>query len=104
HAIRLGIDATSDPLGDAALWQLASDVVRNWPDEEFTNESAVTTVIDDVIGLAKLVLEHQVSFESIRREDEKTLAELQRLGGNSNEEVRKVGRIARQRIAILPMV
>jgi DNA helicase-2/ATP-dependent DNA helicase PcrA len=104
HAIRLGIDATSDPLGDAALWQLASDVVRNWPDEEFTNESAVSTVIDDVIGLAKLVLEHQVSFESIQREDEKTLAELQRLGGTSNEEVRKVGRIARQRIAILPMV
>ncbi|MEI7476529.1 MAG: UvrD-helicase domain-containing protein, partial [Actinomycetes bacterium] len=49
HAIRLGIDATSDPLGDAALWQIASDVVRNWPDENFTNESAVSTVIDDVI-------------------------------------------------------
>ena len=72
HAIRLGIDATSDPLGDAALWQLASDVVRNWPNEEFTNESAVTTVIDDVIGLTKLILEHQVTFDDIRREDEKT--------------------------------
>ena len=104
HAIRLGIDATSDPLGDAALWQLASDVVRNWPDEEFTNESAVTTVIDDVIGLAKLVLEHQVSYESIRREDEKTLAELQRIGGTGNKDVRKVVTTAQQRIAILPMV
>jgi len=104
HAIRLGIDATSDPLGDAALWQIASDVVRNWPDENFTNESAVSTVIDDVIGLAKLVLEHQVSFDSIRTEDQKTLAEFQRIGGTSNEEVRKVVRIAQQRIAILPMV
>ena len=104
HAIRLGIDATSDPLGDAALWQMASDVVRNWPDESFTNESAVTTVIDDVIGLAKLVLEHQVSFDDIRREDEKTLAELHRIGGTANEEVRKVVRTAQQRIAILPMV
>jgi len=103
-AIRLGIDATSDPLGDAALWQMASDIVRNWPDENFTNESAVTTVIDDVIGLAKLVLEHQVSFDDIRREDEKTLAELQRIGGTANEEVRKVVRTAQQRIAILPMV
>jgi DNA helicase II / ATP-dependent DNA helicase PcrA len=104
HAIRLGIDAMSDPLGDAALWQMASDVVRNWPDENFTNESAVTTVIDDVIGLAKLVLEHQVTYEDIRREDEKTLAELHRIGGTANEEVRKVVRIAQQRIAILPMV
>ena len=104
HAIRLGIDATSDPLGDAALWQLASDVVRNWPDDEFTNESAVSTVIDDVIGLAKLVLEHQVSFDSIRREDEKTLAELQRIGGTGNKDVRKVVTTAQQRIAILPMV
>ena len=104
HAIRLGIDATSDPLGDAALWQMASDIVRNWPDESFTNESAVTTVIDDVIGLAKLVLEHQVSFDDIRREDEKTLAELHRIGGTANEEVRKVVRTAQQRIAILPMV
>ena len=104
HAIRLGIDATSDPLGDAALWQMASDIVRNWPDESFTNESAVTTVIDDVIGLAKLVLEHQISFDDIRREDEKTLAELHRIGGTANEEVRKVVRTAQQRIAILPMV
>ena len=78
--------------------------MRNWPDEEFTNESAVTTVIDDVIGLAKLVLEHQVSFESIRREDEKTLAELQRIGGTGNKDVRKVVTTAQQRIAILPMV
>jgi len=104
HAIRLGIDATSEPLGEAALWQMASDIVRNWPDENFTNESAVTTVIDDVIGLAKLVLEHQVTFDDIRHEDEKTLEQMQRIGGTSNDEVRKVVRTAQQRIAILPMV
>ena len=104
HAIRLGIDATSEPLGEAALWQMASDIVRNWPDENFTNESAVTTVIDDVIGLAKLVLEHQVSFDDIRREDKRILEQMQRIGGTSNDEVRKVVRTAQQRIAILPMV
>ncbi|MBP6084417.1 MAG: ATP-dependent helicase, partial [Candidatus Planktophila sp.] len=54
--------------------------------------------------LAKLVLEHQVSFDSIRREDEKTLAELQRIGGTGNKDVRKVVTTAQQRIAILPMV
>lgn len=104
HAIRFGIDATPEPLGEAAVWQIASELVRSWPDENFTNASALNTVIDDVIGLAKLILEHQVSIDDIRREDEKNLAELARIGGTANEEVRSAARVAQQRIAILPMV
>ncbi|CAB5240341.1 unannotated protein [freshwater metagenome] len=104
HAIRFGIDATTDPLGEAAIWQIASDVVRNWPDENFTNESAVSTVIDDVIGLSKLILEHKVDVADIAREDNKTLTELMRIGGDGNDEVRKAVRTAQQRIALLPLV
>ena len=60
HSIRFGIDADSQPMGDAAMWQLANDVVRNWDDPDYRNESAVSTVIDDLLGLTKMVLEHQI--------------------------------------------
>ena len=45
HSIRYGIDASDEPLGDAAIWQMASDLVRNWPDEDFSSDSALSTVI-----------------------------------------------------------
>ena len=56
HAIRYGIDADADPLGEAAIWQIASDVVRNWSDDSYRNDSAVSTVIKDLLGLSKLML------------------------------------------------
>ena len=40
HAIRYGIDADAEPLGEAAIWQIASDVVRNWSDDSYRNQSA----------------------------------------------------------------
>ena len=51
HAIRYGIDADAEPLGEAAIWQIASDVVRNWSDDKYRNQSAVSTVIKDLLGL-----------------------------------------------------
>jgi DNA helicase-2/ATP-dependent DNA helicase PcrA len=56
------------------------------------------------MGLASLVLEHQISLESIRAADEKTLAELAQFSGGPNDEVRAVSKTARQRIALLPLV
>jgi DNA helicase-2/ATP-dependent DNA helicase PcrA len=104
HAIRFGIDADAQPMGEAALWMSANTLVSNWSDPDFIYEGALNTAIDDVMGLASLVLEHQVSLESIRAADEKTLAELAQFSGGLNDEVRAVARTARQRIALLPLV
>ena len=104
HAIRFGIDADAQPMGEAALWMSANALVSNWNDPDFIYEGALNTAIDDVMGLASLVLEHQVSLESIRAADEKTLAELAQFSGGLNDEVRAVARTARQRIALLPLV
>ena len=104
HAIRFGIDADAQPMGEAALWMSANTLVSNWNDPDFIYEGALNTAIDDVMGLASLVLEHQVSLESIRAADEKTLAELAQFSGGLNDEVRAVARTARQRIALLPLV
>ena len=104
HAIRYGIDADAEPLGEAAIWQIASDVVRNWSDDSYRNQSAVSTVIKDLLGLSKLMLEHQVRAEDIQTIGEEILRELAPLVGARNEEVRSVERAMLQRASLLPMV
>ena len=104
HSIRYGIDASDEPLGDAAIWQIASDLVTNWNDDEFTSESALSTVISDVIGLTRLVLEHQCTPDDIRDESLKILSQVETLSGKSNEVVRRVVTVLNQRMSILPMV
>ena len=104
HAIRYGIDADAEPLGEAAIWQIASDVVRNWSDDSYRNQSAVSTVIKDLLGLSKLMLEHQVKGEDIERIGNEVLLSLQPLTGSSNAEVRDVAKAMRQRNSLLPMV
>ena len=104
HAIRYGIDADADPLGEAAIWQIASDVVRNWSDDSYRNDSAVSTVIKDLLGLSKLMLEHQVKASDIEVIGNEMLEKLQLLAGSTNEDTRAVARAMRQRNSLLPMV
>lgn len=104
HAIRYGIDASSDPMGEAAIWQMAAKIVSNWPDDEFSSESALSTVIYDVIGLSRMVLEHMTSSDEIRKISENLLEQLESLGTRSNDTVRGVQKVLQQRMSILPMV
>ena len=104
HAIRYGIDADADPLGEAAIWQIASDVVRNWSDDSYRNDSAVSTVIKDLLGLSKFMLEHQVKASDIEAIGNEMLEKLAALGGGTNEDTRAVARAMRQRNSLLPMV
>ncbi len=104
HAIRAGIDADAEPLGEAAIWQIASDVVRNWSDDTYRNESAVSTVIKDLLGLSKLMLEHQVQARDIERVGNEVLQALEGLAGSTNAQTRKVARTMLQRNSLLPMV
>ena len=104
HAIRYGIDADAEPLGEAAIWQIASDVVRNWSDDSYRNDSAVSTVIKDLLGLSKLMLEHQVKAADIEAIGNEMLEKLQMLSGGTNEDTRAVARAMQQRNSLLPMV
>jgi DNA helicase-2/ATP-dependent DNA helicase PcrA len=104
HSIRLGIDAEQQPLGEAALWMMANRIVRNWDAEGYVNESAVTTVIDDLMGLTSSALEHQVSGDAIIAADQKLLKDLSKMSGGLNEGVRKVVLASEQRIAMVEMM
>ena len=104
HAIRYGIDADVQPLGEAALWMSANKLVREWDDGSFNTNDAASTVVKDLLGLTSMVLEHRVSVDQIRSADEKVLEELAQMTGATNEETRKVEKVLNQRIAMLPMM
>jgi DNA helicase-2/ATP-dependent DNA helicase PcrA len=104
HSIRFGIDADIAPLGDAAMWQMANDIVRNWSEPGYRNESAIDTVIEDLLGLTKMILEHQIEPEDVIKIDSKLLEELSKMSGALNEDVRRVARALNQRMGLLPMV
>ena len=104
HAIRYGIDADVQPLGEAALWMSANKLVREWDDGIFNTNDAASTVVKDLLGLTSMVLEHRVSVDQIRSADEKVLEQLAQMTGATNEETRKVAKVLNQRIAMLPMM
>ena len=104
HAIRYGIDASADPIGEAAIWQMVAKIVSNWPDEDFSSESALSTVIYDVIGLSRMILEHMTSPDEIRKVSGDLLVQLDGLEGKSNDTIRTVQKVLQQRVSILPMV
>ena len=45
HAIRYGIDADVQPMGEAALWMSANKIVREWDNGAFSTDDAVSTVV-----------------------------------------------------------
>ncbi len=103
HAIRNGIDANSQPIGDAALWQLASSVVRNW-DGDFTTTSAVSTVIDDLLGLSKYLLEHSVTGEELRSTSQDILDHISTLPGTPAKATLRTQKVLTNRINLIEMV
>ncbi|MFM6842172.1 MAG: UvrD-helicase domain-containing protein [Candidatus Planktophila sp.] len=104
HSIRLGIDADSQPLGEAALWMMANRIVRNWDSTGYSNESSVKTVVEDLMGLTSQALEHQVSGDQIIDEDNKLLSELSRMSGPTNPGVRDAAMVASQRSGLVAMM
>ncbi len=57
HALRLGLDPSARLLGEAAQWQLASEVVEAWGDDLDT-DAAISTVTEAVLTLSGALDEH----------------------------------------------
>ncbi|MEN9857372.1 MAG: hypothetical protein RLZZ222_519 [Actinomycetota bacterium] len=104
HAIRYGIDADVQPLGEAAVWMSANKLVREWDDGIFATSDAASTVVKDLLGLTSMVLEHRVTVDQIRAADEELLQQVIAMTGPTNDETRKVAKVLNQRIAMLPMM
>ena len=65
HALRLGLDPSSRLLGEAAQWQLASEVVEAWDDDLGTG-AAVSTVVEAVLAFSGALDEHLLDPSTAR--------------------------------------
>ncbi len=65
HALRLGLDPSARLLGEAAQWQLASEVVEAWS-EDLDTDAATSTVIEAVLALSGALDEHLLDAAQAR--------------------------------------
>ena len=108
HAIRMGVDASSDPIGEAAAWQIANNIVNNFASEA-TNGSDIThsakTIVDKVMALSAALGEHGVTTDEVRSFSETMLDNFATISDSkSNEPVRDLATSLKERLAILPMI
>ena len=76
HALRLGVEPGARLLGEAAQWQLASQVVESWAGDLDTS-AATSTVVDAVLALSGALDEHLLDPAAARRGIEALVADLE---------------------------
>ena len=104
HGIRIGIDADSHPLGEAAAWQLTSRIVNSFSDLEYEITHKPDYIIETVMNLSGELGEHNKRVADIRPFLEENLSQLMAVTEPSNDDVREAIKTAQERLAILPMV
>ncbi|GEK23567.1 ATP-dependent DNA helicase [Cellulomonas xylanilytica] len=108
HALRLGLDPSARLLGEAAQWQLASEVVEAWSDDLDT-DAATSTVIEAVLTLSGALDEHLLDAADARSGIEEILDALAATppGTPPREpyaEVKKLLRSLGERVRVLELV
>jgi len=103
HALRLGLDPSARLLGEAAQWQLASDVVEAWLGDLDT-DAAPSTVIDAVLALSGALDEHLLDPDEARRRIEAVVDAIEATPGSLMAEVRGLVRSLGERARVLDLV
>lgn len=105
HAIRMGIDTDSDPIGSAAAWQIANQIISNFEETEFALQHSANTIIQNVLNLSGQLGEHNCSTEQLREYLLPLLEQFEQSAmTKSNEKVRAAIETIHERLSILPMV
>ena len=105
HSIRMGIDSAAEPIGEAAAWQIAHTVVKNFDESEYKFTSSLKSVVESVMELSAAMGEHARTADEIRAITAPMLEKFASLSGkSSNKEVRAAIETLNERLAILPMV
>ncbi|WP_315097860.1 ATP-dependent DNA helicase [uncultured Cellulomonas sp.] len=108
HALRLGLDPSARLLGEAAQWQLASEVVEAWSDDLDT-DAATSTVIEAVLTLSGALDEHLLDAAQARSGIEEIIEALAETPAGTPPrepyaEIRKLVRSLGERVRVLDLV
>ena len=104
YGLRHGIDGDFTPLGEAALFQLASEVVAHYEEMDSEVEITAKKVVEKVIILSRLISEHGADYQDVRRISEELIEGISALPGRLTAAHRDLIAQARLRLAILPIV
>ena len=104
YGLRHGIDGDFTPLGEAALFQIASEVVAHY--DEMDEEVSITAkkAVEKVITLSTLISEHNVEYSDVRRISREMIEGVNALPGKLTLEHKKILEQSRLRLALLPLV
>ena len=78
HAIRIGIDAAADPIGEAAAWQIAFEEVQRFAGNDLPINGSPKTVVEDVMELSAQLAENNKSVSDVRSEEHTSELQSQR--------------------------
>ena len=103
HGIRMGIDTDGEPLGEAAAWQLAYNVVNSFTEVDAPIFHKPDYIVEAVMQLSGELGEHNASADEVAEYLRAFARQLDNVH-DGNEEVRKLKRTIGEHLAILPMV
>ena len=104
HAIRIGIDANSEPIGQAAAWQIAFEEVNRFAGNDLPINGSVKSVVDEVMELSTQLAENDKTTDEIVDYTNILLDQLDSFTDRQTNEVLKFKEELQQRLAILPIV
>ena len=104
HAIRIGIDADADPIGEAAAWQIAFEEVSRFAGNDLPINGSPNSVVREVMDLSTQLAENDRSADEIISYTEKLLANLSEFSDRQTNPVIEFKEELSQRLAILPIV
>ena len=104
HAIRIGIDADADPIGEAAAWQIAFEEVSRFSSGDLPINGSTNTVVQEVMDLSTQLAENDRSAAEIIDYTQKLLNQLAEFTDRQTATVLEFKEELQQRLAILPIV
>jgi len=104
HAIRIGIDAAADPIGEAAAWQIAYEEVQRFAGNELQINGSPKSVVEEVMDLSTQLAENNKSASDVADFTYKLLDQLAQLTEKQTNPVKEFIEEIHQRLAILPIV
>ena len=110
HGVRLGVEAESRVLSEAASWQVANEAVASWDGPMEGVEKAESTVTTAVVDLAAEMAEHLVGVDDVGRHLDEVVTAMQTVPSGTTArrtlptEIRDAISVLRERRAVLPLV
>lgn len=107
HGLRIGMEPDARLVSDAAIWQLADDVVRRYdgPDEHI--RGVISTVTQNVVALGGQMRDHVVTADQVTELLTWLLATVESLPPGTTKARQRVAELvatARDRLQVLPLI